>query len=59
MGVCIGARTNEIMALKLTISKYVLNLAIFSTQTVKYRMGGRLRSLTRCIRNAVATWCEF
>ena len=22
-------------------------------------MGGRLSSLTRCIRNAVATWCEF
>ena len=22
-------------------------------------MGGRLSSLTRCIRNAIATWCEF
>ena len=22
-------------------------------------MGGRLSSLTRCIRNVIATWCEF
>ena len=22
-------------------------------------MGGRLRSLTRCIRKAIASWCEF
>ena len=26
---------------------------------MKYRIGGRLSSLTRYIRNAVATWCEF
>ena len=26
---------------------------------MKYRKGGRLSSLTRRIRNATATWCEF
>ena len=26
---------------------------------MKYRIGGSLSSLTKCIRSAAATWCEF